>query len=56
LSNRTNDNEKQKSKSLNNRQSSGSEYHREHAGNVEGYGETYPYAKGLSNRTENTDQ
>ncbi|MGM0877799.1 MAG: hypothetical protein ACQEWV_24440 [Bacillota bacterium] len=56
MSNQTRDNEKQKSKSLNNRQGSGAEYHREHAGNVEGYGETYPYAKGSSNMTENTDQ
>jgi hypothetical protein len=56
LSNQINENEKQKGKSLNNRQGSGSEYHREHAGNVEGYGETDPYVKNASNISDNTDQ
>jgi hypothetical protein len=47
LSNKqTNNSEKQKSKSINSKQGSGTEYHKEHADNVEGYGEPYPYAKG----------
>jgi len=40
LSHQSNANEKQQAK--NNRQGSGSEYHREHAGNVEGYGQPHP--------------
>ena len=52
----TNKNEKQNSKSINSRQDSGSKYHKEHAGNVEGYGEIYLDAKGLSNVTESKDQ
>lgn len=50
-----NDNEKQKNKSFNNQKNSGSEYHKEHAGHVEGYGEIYPDAKSLSNMTNTTD-
>lgn len=51
----TNNNEQQKGKSINNRQGSGSEYHREHASNVPGYGDIDPNAKGLSNMTDNTN-
>lgn len=48
-------NDKQKSKSLNG-QGSGSEYHKEHAGNVEGYGEPHPITKGVSNMTNDNVQ
>ena len=51
----TNNNEQQKGKSINNRQGSESEYHREHASNVPGYGDIDPNAKGLSNMTDNTN-
>jgi hypothetical protein len=51
-----NNNEKQKNNTITSKQDSGSEYHREHAGNVEGYGETEPYVKGLTNMTEKNDQ
>lgn len=51
-----NNNEKQKNNAITSKQDSGSEYHREHAGNVEGYGETEPYVKGLTNMTEKNDQ
>jgi hypothetical protein len=54
LSNQTNDNKQQKSKTQSNNQ--GSEYHREHAGKVEGYGEPYPNANSLNNKTDTTDQ
>ncbi|MBT2690140.1 hypothetical protein J7I93_18385 [Bacillus sp. ISL-47] len=47
--------EKQKTKSLiDNQQAAGSEYHREHAGNVEGYGQPHP-VNGVDNRTKNND-
>jgi hypothetical protein len=53
LSNSQNNNKKkQKSTAITNKQGSGSEYHRDHAGNVEGYGEPYP----IRNTTEDTDQ
>ncbi len=42
MSNKTNRNNKGNNNPLTNQQGSGSEYHREHAGNVEGYGEPYP--------------
>jgi hypothetical protein len=45
-------NEKQQGK--NNRQGSGSEYHREHAGNVEGYGQPHPVT-GEDTTTNNKD-
>ncbi|WP_159433138.1 hypothetical protein [Bacillus massilinigeriensis] len=37
-------------------QNSGSEYHMEHAGQVPGYGEMDPNAKGLNDKDEKTDQ
>jgi hypothetical protein len=51
LRNQTKANGKQKSKSLINEQGSGSDYHKEHAGNVEGYGEPHPITNGDSNMT-----
>jgi hypothetical protein len=45
LKSQTKTNDMQKSKSLINSQGSGSEYHKEHAGNVEGYGEPHPITK-----------
>ncbi|MGN7403275.1 hypothetical protein ACTHO0_25835 [Cytobacillus praedii] len=52
MSNPTDNNKKQQNKSLNNNQESGSDYHRKHAGHVEGYGEIYPNAKNMSDTTE----
>ncbi|WP_156422631.1 hypothetical protein [Bacillus sp. FJAT-29937] len=52
MSNPANDNKKQKNISFSNSKDSGSEYHREHAGHVEGYGETYPTAKNMSNTND----
>jgi hypothetical protein len=52
LSNPADNNKKQQNKTLNNSQNSGSEYHREHAGHVEGYGEIYPNAKNTSDTTD----
>jgi hypothetical protein len=50
LPNQANGNEKQKSKSLmDNREGAGSEYHKEHAGNVEGYGQPHP-VDGIGNK------
>lgn len=43
-----NENEKQKKGS--NREGSGTEYHKEHAGNVEGYGE--PHMESVSNKAK----
>ncbi|WP_157094542.1 MULTISPECIES: hypothetical protein [Metabacillus] len=54
MSNQTNDNKQSKSKAQSNNQ--GSEYHREHAGKVEGYGEPYPDANSLNNMTDTKDQ
>jgi len=50
-------NNQQKGKSNANQQGSGSEYHREHAGNVPDYGGNTmdPTAEGLSNRTNKTE-
>jgi hypothetical protein len=42
--------EKQEKKSSISKIDSGSEYHRMHAGNVEGYGEMYPNANDLGNK------
>ncbi|MBZ5753742.1 MULTISPECIES: hypothetical protein [Metabacillus] len=44
--------EKQERKSTMNKNDSGSEYHKMHAGNVEGYGEPYPTATDLGNKDE----
>lgn len=41
--------------SLTNQQGSGSQYHEQHAGNIEGYGELDPNGKGV-NSTNNTNQ
>ncbi|WP_181444594.1 hypothetical protein [Bacillus sp. 03113] len=49
-----NSNEKQKSKSFY-RQGSGSEYHKEHAGKVEGYGQPHSNIS-VSNNTKDNDQ
>lgn len=54
MSNQTNNNKQQKNNALSNNK--GSEYHREHAGKVEGYGEPYPNANSLNNMTDTTDQ
>lgn len=42
--------EKQERKSSINNNDSGSEYHRMHAGNIEGYGEMYPTANDSGNK------
>ncbi|MED4402552.1 hypothetical protein ABET41_09855 [Metabacillus fastidiosus] len=55
MSNQANKNEKEKNKSFNNSQASGSEYHKEHAGHVEGYGEIYPEAKNVIDTTNKND-
>ena len=47
-----NKNEKQKNLTT---QGSGSDYHREHASNVAGYGDLDPNAEGLSNSIQKTD-
>ncbi|MGX2958028.1 hypothetical protein JNUCC23_01895 [Peribacillus sp. JNUCC 23] len=53
MSHQTDRMKKQKTKSLiDNRQGSGSEYHTEHAGHVEGYGQPHP-VNGGSNSTKN---
>lgn len=49
MSNKTNRNNKGSNNSLTNQQSSGSEYHSEHAGSVEGYGEPYPNNGSIEN-------
>lgn len=46
----------QQNKKSTTNQDSGSAYHREHAGNVEGYGETEPYVQGLSTTSEKENQ
>lgn len=56
LANQTNDNKKQKSTLSNNHQGAGSEYHKEHAGNVEGYGEPHPITNDVSNTTKDNGQ
>jgi hypothetical protein len=56
LRNQTKANDKQKSKSLINSQGSGSEYHNEHAENVEGYGEPHPITNDTSNMTKDNVQ
>ncbi|MEC2077496.1 hypothetical protein [Metabacillus fastidiosus] len=53
MSNQADKNKKEKS--LNNSQASGSEYHKEHAGHVEGYGEIYPEAKNVIDTTNKND-
>jgi hypothetical protein len=55
LSHQSNGNEKQKSQSVvNNSQGAGTEYHKEHAGNVEGYGQPHP-VNGEGNMTRNNE-
>jgi hypothetical protein len=55
LSHQTNGNEKEKSKILtNSQQGEGTEYHREHAGNVEGYGQPHP-VNGTGKMTTNNE-
>jgi hypothetical protein len=49
----SNQNEKQKGTAAENRVGSGTEYHREHAGNVEGYGQPHPVNGEGSMATEN---
>jgi hypothetical protein len=56
LRNQTKANDKQNSKSLINDQGSGSEYHKEHAGNVEGYGEPRPITNDANNMLKNNVQ
>ncbi|MBY0120936.1 hypothetical protein [Bacillus sp. S/N-304-OC-R1] len=53
MSNSANDKKKPKNISTNTNQNSGTEYHIEHAGHVEGYGETYSNAKNMSDTTDN---
>lgn len=45
----------QNGKSINS-QGSGSEYHLEHAGNIEGYGEIDPNARDQMNKDDHTNQ
>ncbi|MDQ0223852.1 hypothetical protein [Metabacillus niabensis] len=53
MPNRSNQNDTQKN-ALKNSQQSGSNYHKQHAGNVEGYGEPYPTATNTSDTSETT--
>lgn len=54
MANQPNENEKQKGNAVNNSVGSGSEYHREHAGNVEGYGQPHP-VNGEANMTKDSE-
>lgn len=55
LKNQNNKNKTNETKSLvNNQQGSGTEYHQEHAGDVEGYGQTYP-VNGIGDMAKNND-
>lgn len=56
LANQTNDHEKQKRTLSDNHQGAGSEYHKEHAGNVEGYGEPHPITNEVSDMTKDSGQ
>jgi hypothetical protein len=56
LNNQANGNELNRSNSLSSRQGSGSEYHRKHAGHIEGYGELHPTTADMMSNTENTIQ
>lgn len=51
MANPTRGNKIPKNKMMNNDQGSGSAYHKEYAGHVEGYGENYP----ISNRSSKTE-
>ncbi|MCH6268962.1 hypothetical protein [Neobacillus citreus] len=47
-------NKQQKGKSLTNGQNSGTQYHEEHAGNIEGYGQPHPITNSIDTKTNNT--
>lgn len=56
MNNQANSNEQKQSSSLSSRQGSGSEYHRKHAGHIEGYGELHPTTADMMSNTENNIQ
>ncbi|MBD8068081.1 hypothetical protein [Bacillus sp. PS06] len=53
MTSQANTNKNQKKQSIINRNDSGSDYHKEHAGNVEGYGEPHPIT---NDRTKENNQ